>query len=99
MQNTHLLLGGQCARQPIETFIEAVAGCRTSRLDKPLTISKIVQSKLFRYLGGRHSIWEILFVSEHKHDSIPHLIFVDHLVELFPCVFNTVTVIAVTDID
>merc|ERR1712050_723185 len=62
MQNAQLLLGGQRPRQPIETFIEAVAGCRTRRLDEPLTVSKIVQSKLLRDLGCWHSIRKILLV-------------------------------------
>merc|ERR1712130_701917 len=66
----NLLLPAKCARQPIKAFVETVTSGRTSRLDEPLSVPHVVQTKLLGNLRGGHRIWKVLLVCEHKKNSI-----------------------------
>merc|ERR1719235_1440048 len=93
------LLSRESARHPIQALIKTITGGCTSRLDEPLSVSHVVQSKLLSDLSCWHRIWQVLLVCEHKECSITHLIFIQHLVHLLLGILDTVTVVAVNNKD
>jgi hypothetical protein len=56
----------QSSREPIESLIQAISGCRTAGLNVPLTVgwTKTVKTKLVRHFCCTHGIGEILFVGK-----------------------------------
>mmetsp|Transcript_104587 Transcript_104587/g.253871 ORF Transcript_104587/g.253871 Transcript_104587/m.253871 type:complete len:230 (+) Transcript_104587:108-797(+) len=93
------LLGGQGAREPVEALVEAIAGGRTRGLDEPLAVSEVVQPQLLGHFRGSHGIRQVLLVGKDQQHSVAHLIFVQHLGQLLPCVFHAVAVVAVDHVD
>merc|ERR1719215_1390606 len=71
-------LASDCSGEPIQTFVQTIASGCTRRLNKPLPITHVVKTQFLRHFGCRHRVWKILLVSEHKHNSVPHLVFVQH---------------------
>ena len=77
-----LFLAGDCLAQPIQTLVQTISGGSTASLDVPLPASHVVKMKLVRKFGNRHGVGEILFVGEHKKDSIAQFILPQHFSQL-----------------
>merc|ERR1711862_796901 len=60
------LLATKRTGKPIEAFIQTIACCGTRRLNEPLTIAHVVQTKLLRDLCCGHRVWQVLLVCEHE---------------------------------
>lgn len=72
-------------RQPVKTFVKPLAGGGAGGLDKPMTLSNRVQTKLVCDFCGGHCIWKVLFVGKNEEHRITKLIFVEHAVKFIPC--------------
>merc|ERR1719379_2614195 len=92
-----LLLRGKRARKPVETLVEPVARRGARRLDEPLAVPHAVKPQLLRDLRGGHSVWQVLLVGKDEKHGVAHLLFVEHLGELLPCVLDAVSVVAIDD--
>merc|ERR1719152_770302 len=93
------LLARKRTRHPVETLVQTVSCGRASRLDEPLAVAHVVQSKFISHLCSCHCVWQILFVCENKQDGVTHLVFVKHLGQFLASILNAVTIVAVNDED
>merc|ERR1740133_497426 len=85
----------QCAGHPINSFIQTITSCCTSRLDEPLPIPQSTESKLLGDFSSWHRIWQILLICKHQHNGFAHFLFIQHLVQLLSCILGPLSIIAV----
>jgi len=85
--------------QPFETFIETITGSSAGRLDVPGALSETVKTKLVCDFGSVHGVGKILLVGEDKEKSVTELILVQHALELFTCLDDTISVVGVDNED
>ena len=93
MQWVVSLGGGNVLGEPVETFVKSISTGGASGLNIPSLASDGVKTKFVGDLWGGHGSWEILLVGIHKHDSILELFIVDHLVEFFTSVIDSVSIV------
>lgn len=58
-----------------------------------------MQAELVGDLGSVHGIGQILLVGEDKQCRVLELVFIEHALELFPGLYNTVAIVGVDDED
>merc|ERR1712032_1663260 len=54
-----------------------------------------METELLSHFRCSHRIREILLIRKDEYHRVPHLIFIQHLCELFTCILDTITVVAV----
>lgn len=81
--------------EPIESFIESVAGSGASRLDVPSSIPHGVKPELIRDFGGIHCVWQILFVGEDEENGISEFVLVQHTIQLLASLTNSLPIVAI----
>ena len=69
------------------------------RVTYPSTLSQAVQAKLIGDLGSVHGIGQILFVGENQEQRISKFVLVQHSLQFFAGLDDTVTIVAVDDED
>jgi len=87
------------ACEPLQTFVETITGRSTSRLDVPGTLSQAVEAQLICDFSGVHGIGQILFVGENQKNGVSELILVQHTLQFFSGLDNTVAIVAINDED
>ena len=65
----------------------------------PGALPQAVQSEFIGNFGGIHSVGKILLVGKNEEQSIPEFVFVQHALQLFARLNNTVTIVAVNNED
>ena len=86
-------------RQPIETFVETLAGGGARGLNEPVSLAQRVQTELIRDLRRAHRVRQILLVGEHQQHRIPKLIFVQHAVQLIASLRDAIAIVAIHNKD
>ena len=86
-------------RQPIETFVETLAGGGARGLNEPVSLAQRVQTELIRDLRRAHRVRQILLVGEHQQHRIPKLIFVQHAVQLIASFRDAIAIVAIHNKD
>ncbi|KAI7498797.1 ADP-ribosylation [Hortaea werneckii] len=92
----------QRVAEPFETFVQTVTGGGASGLDVLFALGALpqaVETQLVRNLGRVHRVRQILLVGEDQQERISQLVLVQHALQLFAGLNDTVTVIAVDDED
>ena len=56
-----------------------------------------METKFIGNLSGVHRIGQILLIGKHKEESIAEFIFVQHSLELLPCLRNTLPIVRVNN--
>jgi hypothetical protein len=88
----------ECARQPIQAFVQTVARGGARALNEPLA-ANLVQAELVSDFGDRHCIGKILFVGKHEHDHVGQLVLAQHLAQLIARLVNALAIVRVNHID
>ena len=60
--------------EPVEAFVQTLAGRRARGLNEPMTLADAVKAELVRDLRGGHRVREILLVRENEQDGVAELI-------------------------
>eukprot|EP00435_Cladocopium_sp_Y103_P048707 s1291_g14.t1 len=94
-----LAFGGQGAREPVQSFVQAISSGGTCGLNEPLTMPQVVEPKFFGDLSCSHGLRQVLLVGKDQQHGITHFIFVQHLGEFLSCVLDTIAVVAVNNVD
>lgn len=85
----------QLSRQPVETFEQTITGGSASGLDVPRALPQAGKAELIRNFGSVHGIRKILLVGEDEQEGVAELILVEHALEFFAGLDNTVAIVAV----
>merc|ERR1712038_1044842 len=83
----------QLVRQPVEAFIESIAGSGTCCLNIPIPVSQRMESQFVRDLCSVHGVRQILFVSENQEHSLPELVLSEHSHQLIPGLPDTFAIV------
>jgi hypothetical protein len=96
-----LLVTGLAERggEPLKTLVQTVSGGSAGGLDVPSALPQAVKAELVSDLGGVHGVGKILLVGEDQQNGIAELVLVEHALELFPGLDDTVTIVAVDNED
>ena len=97
--DTRLCTLRNVCRQPIETFVETLAGGGARGLNEPVSLAQRVQTELIRDLRRAHRVRQILLVGEHQQHRIPKLIFVQHAVQLIASFRDAIAIVAIHNKD
>jgi len=66
-------------------------------LNVPRPLTKALKTKLVCDLRGIHGIGQILLIGKNQKEGITELILVEHPLQLFPCLGDTLPIVRVND--
>lgn len=64
-------------------------------MDVPWSRSDRLEPELFGDLGGGHGVWQILLVGKDEQDSVSQFVLVQHALQFFPGLGDSVSVVGV----
>jgi len=85
--------------KPVQAFVKAVSAGGASGLDVPIALAERVEAELVGDFGRVHRLWKILLIGEDEENSFPEFVLVQHAVQLFLGLTNSLPIVAVDDED
>lgn len=98
-EGQHLSALLEVGREPFETFVKAVSAGSARGLNEPLSLSQAVQAELVSNLCRVHGVGQILLVGKDEKKSVAKLIFVEHSLQFFACLRNSLSIVGINDED
>mmetsp|Transcript_6977 Transcript_6977/g.13780 ORF Transcript_6977/g.13780 Transcript_6977/m.13780 type:complete len:213 (+) Transcript_6977:154-792(+) len=94
VNHLRLLLLAESAGEPVKTFVQTITGSRASSLDVPLA-AHFLKTESLGDLLHLQGMGEVLLIRKYKNNSIPKLIFREHLVEFFLSHVQTLLIVGI----
>jgi len=87
------------AGHPVQALVEPIPRGRACRLDEPLAMPQVAQTKLLGNLSCCHGTRQVLLVGNDEQHCVTHLVVIQYLRELFARILGAVPVVAVNHED